>query len=178
MQTQAGARGVAQLYPRIRGGRLAWEKIPADGAYRRRVPPRRPKIISDPRKLAWSQFVDRALRQAEDERGWSIPRVAAEVGVGDSTIYRWLDGEWTSSPNGDHVAAFCWGLDIPVSAATSVLWPDKGAPSAVPAAPEDPDVDRFLRKFRDPHTPPAERAQMRELLRYMGSRRPIDDATA
>lgn len=151
------------------------------GTYRRHVAQshRRRKTITDPRKLAWSLFVDRALRWAEDERGWGVATVGAEVGVGASTIYRWLDGDWTTSPNGDQVAAFCRGLEIPMSAAVAILWPDDlSVPPPMTVPTNDPDVTAFLRKLYDPHTPASERAQMREMLRYMGSRRPIGDASA
>lgn len=123
------------------------------------------------------RFVNRALRNAEVARGWSVPRVAEESGVGQNTIYRWSKGEWREYPKGELVEAFCDALDIPASAAFSVLWPGKvGKPTATPPAPLEPDLEQLARKLRDPNVLDAEKYHIRETVRSLAARpnRPPD----
>lgn len=138
-----------------------------NGAYRDDVPPAAP----DARRAAFAAFVRRALDHAKTTRGWSVPRIADESRVGDSTIYRWRDGDWQRSPLADQVAAFCDALDIPRSAAWAILWPDRGArPKATEPAPMDPDVEVLLRRLVDPNVPTEEKFLIRETLRGLAAR--------
>lgn len=126
---------------------------------------------SDARRVNFAEFVKRALAHAKASRGWSIPRIAEESGVGDSTLYRWRDGDWQRSPLADQVAAFCDALDIPVSAAFSILWPGKtGRPADSVPLPTEPALDVLARRLVDPNVPEDEKYLIRELVRGLAAR--------
>lgn len=128
---------------------------------------------ADARRAAFSRFVQRALEYAKTERGWSVPRIAKESGVGDSTIYRWRDGQWQSSPKPEQVVAFCDSLDIPPSAAFLILWPGQRERPAEPEPmPLEPDLQTILRRLRDPDVPEREKFLIRETLRSLAARSP------
>lgn len=92
-------------------------------------------------------------------------------GVGDSTIYRWRDGDWQRSPLADQVLAFCDALDIPFAAASSILWPSKGErPQATAPAPMDPDIQELARRLVDPNVPDQEKFLIRETIRSLAAR--------
>jgi transcriptional regulator with XRE-family HTH domain len=128
---------------------------------------------ADARRVAFSRFIARALEHAKTERGWSVPAVAKASGVGDSTIYRWRDGQWSRSPLPEQVVAFCDALGIPPSAAFAILWPGQSERPAEPAPmPLDPDVQTILRRLRDPDVPEREKFLIRETLRSLAARHP------
>lgn len=152
--------------PHLRGSPRAQDSVPVGGAYLDQVP-----ASQDARRDAFAQFVIRALAHAKETRGWSVPKIAQLSGLGDSTIYRWRDADWKSSPNGDQVAAFCNTLDIPVTAAFSILWPGKGdKPSAPRPLPMDPDFELLLRRLVDPNVPETEKFHIRETIRALAAR--------
>jgi transcriptional regulator with XRE-family HTH domain len=129
------------------------------------------------RRDAFSRFVQRALTQAKQSRGWSIPKVAEVSGVGQNTIYRWVKADWREFPKGELVEQFCDALDIPVAAAFGILWPGKTArPSATEPQPAEPEFDALMRKLRDPNVPDTEKYLIRETIRSLASRpnRPTD----
>lgn len=72
---------------------------------------------------AFARFVRGAVDAASDERGWSITEVAARSGVGRSTVFRWLSGDWQHHPELPKVRAFCAALDLPLGAALRALTP-------------------------------------------------------
>lgn len=99
--------------------------------------------------------------------------VAKASGVGDSTIYRWRDGEWTRNPLAEQVVAFCDALGIPPSAAFSILWPGRSERPAEPEPmPLEPDLQTILRRLRDPDVPEREKFLIRETLRSLAARSP------
>ncbi|MCG5467541.1 helix-turn-helix domain-containing protein [Micromonospora sp. LAH09] len=124
---------------------------------------------------AFARFVRDAVDAASDERGWSITEVAARSGVGRSTVFRWLSGDWQHHPELPKVRAFCATLDLPLGAALRALTPlayDSSAP-AVPAA--DPAAEVLLMAVRDrlvdPRTTAAEREHILTVLRRLGRHR-------
>lgn len=104
-------------------------------------------------------------------RGWSVKRILEETGVGKSTLYRWVRGDWTEDPEAGKVRDFCDGLGIPPTAAFMILWPSKNdrAPAVEPA-PMDPDVEKVLRRLADPAVPDQEKYLIRETIRGLANR--------
>jgi len=133
------------------------------GDYGHTVPP--PVEV---RKKAFAAFIRRALVNAETDRGWSIPRVAKEAGIGNPTIYRWRDGDWAKAPSPDAVLAFCDALDIDPRHAFAILWPGKNEAAPLPEpAPMDPDMERLMRRLRDPKVTEAEKITIRATIRHL-----------
>lgn len=125
----------------------------------------------DVRRRLWASFVQRAVEHASISRGWSIPQIAAEANVGGATIYRWLNGEWKTAPQAEIVERFCDALDIPTSAAFSILWPGKAGATAMPEPlPGDPAAEAIQRKLADPNVTETEKTFLRENLRMLASR--------
>jgi transcriptional regulator with XRE-family HTH domain len=141
----------------------ARKAIPEDGDYGPDVPP-----PLDVRRKAFAAFVRRALRNAKEDRGWGISRVAEEAGIGGATIYRWRDGDWNKAPSPDAVVAFCDALDIDPKHAFAILWPGKGddAPPPEPA-PLDRDIELLARRLRDPNVTEAEKVSIRATIRFL-----------
>ena len=118
-------------------------------------------------QTAFALFVRRAVDRAKTQRGWSVTRLAAETGVGRSTLFRWLAGDGQEYPALANVHGFCAALDIPVTAAFTAL--------GVPDEEEDPDpesaaredADRILDRLTDPAVPEAEKTVIRDMLRYL-----------
>lgn len=132
------------------------------------------------RRDAFTRFVNRALAQAKDERGWSIPKVAEVSGVGQQTLYRWQKGDWGRDfPKGELVEQFCDALDIPTAAAFAILWPGKtGRPAEPEPLPYEPEFDRLMRKLRDPNVPDQEKYLIRETVRGLAHRPASGDRRA
>jgi len=152
--------------PRVRGSPLLRDLVPVDGTYLDDV-----SAVPDARRAAYANFVRRALTHAKATRRWSIPKIAEVSGVGQSTIYRWRDGDWTRSPGGDQVAAFCAALDIPASSAFSILWPNKDErPVDSTPLPTDPDLELLARRLADPAVPEQEKFLIREVISGLAAR--------
>lgn len=142
------------------------ERSTTNGTYRLVVP-----ASPEARRDAFSRFVNRALAQAKQSRGWSIPKVAEISGVGVNTIYRWVRADWREFPKGELVEQFCDALDIPAAAAFSILWPGKSNRPAPPEPlPTEPEFDELMRKLRDPNVPETEKYLIRETIRGLASR--------
>ncbi|MDZ5493468.1 helix-turn-helix domain-containing protein [Micromonospora sp. GCM10011541] len=70
---------------------------------------------------AFAQLVRHAVDTARRERGWRIIETAAHSGVGRSTIFRWLNGDWNGYPQLKEVGRFCRNLKRPVTEAMRAL---------------------------------------------------------
>ncbi|WP_430502986.1 helix-turn-helix domain-containing protein [Micromonospora trifolii] len=117
---------------------------------------------------AFAQFVRHAVDAAHEEQGWSIRQVAARSGVGRSTVFRWLSGDWEHHPELPKVRAFCAALDLPLGAALRALTPLAHTTSPPDAPVTDPATEALLVAVRDrlvdPRTTAAEREHIRAAL--------------
>lgn len=141
-----------------------------------------PPAAPDVRRDAWARFVRRATDQAKIGRGWTIPQIAKETkaraeqtpgatAVSQATIYRWLNGDWETSPSADAVEAFCDVLDVPVAAALAILWPGKTGRASVPEPPPlDENFELLLRRLNDPSVPEREKWHIRETINTLAAR--------
>jgi transcriptional regulator with XRE-family HTH domain len=136
-------------------------------------PANRPYVLvvstsRDVRRAKFAAFVRAALEGARIQRGWTVARVLQVTGVGKTTLYRWLNGEWVEDPEAAKVRDLCDGLDIPVEQAFRILWPSKTDRTTQPEpAPMDRDVAELLRYLADPATPAETREFIRSLLRNL-----------
>ena len=97
--------------------------------------------------------------------------------MGRSTLFRWLSGDCQEFPELGKVRGFCRALEIPVTAAFTALGVREGAPDVGPdvagAGPADveaqarADMQRILRRLIDPAVPRAQKAVIRDMLRYL-----------
>lgn len=134
---------------------------------------------------AFARFVRRAVDEAKQRYGWTVTRLAAETGVGRSTLFRWLSGDGQEFPELAKVRSFCEALHIPVGAAftalgvgaeaTSVIGADVA--SAVDAATRA-DIEQILARLGNPRVPATEKKVIRDMLRYLASNDFPHSATA
>lgn len=123
------------------------------------------------RRENFARFVKRAMEHVRVTRGWTVAQVLKETGIGRTTLYRWINGEWTEAPSASQVEAFCDGLGFPVADAFGILWPGKhGRAKATPPPPIDPDLELLMRKLADPSVPEMEKYFIRETLRQLAAR--------
>lgn len=130
------------------------------------------------RRLAsFTAFVNRAIRMAKEDRGWSVPDIARNANqagdkLSNQTIYRWAKGQWDQGvPKPEAVLAFCDALDIPPQAAFTLLWPGKNDATPPPEpAPLDPDIEQLARRLRDPNVSEAEKVTIRATVRHLAGR--------
>jgi transcriptional regulator with XRE-family HTH domain len=139
-------------------------------------------------QVAFASFVRRAVDMAKTQRGWTVTRLAAETGVGRSTLFRWLSGDCQEFPELANVRGFCQALDIPVTAAFTALGVRE---SDVPSGRRDraaspdgedawlhgvgtraeaaarADMRRILSRLTDPAVPRAQKTVIRDMLRYL-----------
>lgn len=126
---------------------------------------------------AFGRFVRRAVDEAKTRRGWTVSRLAAETGVGRSTLFRWLAGDNQHFPELASVQSFCTALGIPVSAAFTAL----GVRAAATRTEDDDlraDIERIVRRLGDPSVGEAEKVVIRDMLRYLARRTDEDRPTA
>lgn len=125
--------------------------------------------------MAFARFVRQAIDEAREERGWTVSDLATHTGVGRSTVFRWLAGDWHDYPELAKVRGFCAALELPVAAAFRALGlPDAGAGPLRRGddSPVEADVRVILQRLADPTVPAEEKHHIRDLLRYL-ARRPI-----
>jgi transcriptional regulator with XRE-family HTH domain len=120
-------------------------------------------------QVAFARFVRRAVDDVKTRRGWTVSRLAAETGVGRSTLFRWLSGDCQDFPELEKVRSFCAALDIPVSAAFTALGvrhadPDPDTESAARA-----DVQRIMHRLADPSVSTEEKTVIRDMLSYLAN---------
>lgn len=115
-------------------------------------------------RVRFARFVGRALRDARS-RGLTDLEIKRATGIQPSTFHRWQSGEG-GLPKIDKVAAFCRGLEIPVSAAYAALGIDAQR-EATPPAPLDPDLQRLARILADPAVSEQEKQAIRHTIRML-----------
>ena len=135
-------------------------------------------------QVGFARFVRRAVDTAKTQRGWTVTRLAAETGVGRSTLFRWLSGDCQEFPELANVRGFCRALDIPVTAAFTALGVREGDVPAGGTDEADPgdddawlvtgaeagvraDMRRILLRLTDPGVPRAQKTVIRDMLRYL-----------
>lgn len=144
---------------------LTWDDVPDPENYLLNMP-----AADDARRAAFGRFVRRALEVAR-ARGLTVPEIERATGVSKSTFYRWRDGTWTRDPEGSQVLDFCKGLEIPVKPVHDLLgWNEDTPRETTPPDPLDPDMERLVRKLRDPNVPDEEKRFIRESLRMLAAR--------
>ncbi|MFV2099759.1 helix-turn-helix domain-containing protein [Micromonospora sp. LOL_024] len=124
-------------------------------------------------QMAFARFVRRAIDDAREERGWTVTDLAAHTGVGRSTVFRWLAGDWQDYPELAKVRGFCAAVDLPVAAAFRALGlPDGGSSSwrRGDDGPVEADMRVILQRLADPSVPAEEKHHIRDLLRYLARR--------
>ncbi len=119
-------------------------------------------------QVAFSRFVRRAVDDAKERYGWTVTRLAAETGVGRSTLFRWLSGEGQDFPELAKVRSFCEALNIPVGAAFAALGVGANGMSKEDAETRS-HIDQILARLADPAVPTAEKRLIREMLRSLAS---------
>lgn len=124
-------------------------------------------------QAAFARFVRRAIDHARAERGWTVTDLAAQTGIGRSTVFRWLAGDWHDYPELAKVRGFCVALDLPVAAAFRALGlPEAGSPLPRHGndGPVEADVRAILERLADPALSVEEKHHIRDLLRYLAQR--------
>ncbi|GGM12431.1 MULTISPECIES: helix-turn-helix domain-containing protein [Micromonospora] len=123
---------------------------------------------------AFARFVRRAIDDARETRGWTVTDLATHTGVGRSTVFRWLAGDWQDYPELAKVRSFCTALDLPVTAAFRALGlPEAGRVGGQrrgEEAPVEADVRVILDRLADPTIAAEEKHHIRDLLRYLAHR--------
>jgi transcriptional regulator with XRE-family HTH domain len=118
-------------------------------------------------QVAFGRFVRRAVDEAKNRRGWSVSRLAAETGVGRSTLFRWLSGDCQQYPELETLRGFCAALEIPVGAAFVALGLRGGPPADETEAATRADIDRIMLRLADPAVSQAEKVLIRDMLSYL-----------
>ncbi|MGI5211890.1 helix-turn-helix domain-containing protein [Plantactinospora sp. CA-290183] len=129
----------------------------------------------DSPQAAFARFVRRAIDDAKQERGWTVSDLAAHTGVGRSTVFRWLAGDWQDYPELAKVRGFCAALNLPVGAAFRALGLPDGEQTGLARreraeAPVDGDLRVIMSRLADPGFPAEEKKLIRDLLRYLAHR--------
>ncbi|MFC6019756.1 helix-turn-helix domain-containing protein [Plantactinospora solaniradicis] len=129
----------------------------------------------DSPQAAFARFVRRAIDDAKSEHGWTVSDVAAQTGVGRSTVFRWLAGDWQDYPELAKVRGFCSALDVPVGAAFRALGLPDGEPTSLARKdrvepPVDADLRVIMTRLTDPAVAPEEKKLIRDMLRYLAHR--------
>ena len=126
---------------------------------------------SDSPQAAFASFVKETLDEARHQRGWSVAEVAAETGVGRSTLFRWLAGDWLEYPELGNVLRFCAALDASVSRAFAALKVPADEPRPTRAhARAERDLRIIREHLHDPRVSAAEKQRITEALRRLALR--------
>jgi transcriptional regulator with XRE-family HTH domain len=123
------------------------------------------------RRDKFAAFVVRAVTNAQLRHGWSRTQVMEATGLGKTTFYRWMKGDWTEDLEAAKVRDFCDGLDVSVEQAFRILWPSKHhGPIPTEPDPLHPDLAQIARRITDPNTPDADRHFLLESVRLLAAR--------
>lgn len=143
-------------------GRAYLSKI---GSYRFLVAVGQPS--PDVRRLNFGRFVRRAVDGAK-ERGLTIADVKLKTGIGTTTVYRWINGDWSRDPRPSEVRAFCEGLDVNLRAAYDALgWAYEKRTTPEPDL--DPDLKIVQRRLLDPTVSEEEKRIIRATLQHLAN---------
>lgn len=127
----------------------------------------------DARKEAFSRWTKRVVAHAKLTRNWSVTKIAEVAGIGDQTIYRWMNKEWSGrGPQPDQIVAFCDALDVTPDEPFKILWPGKkgAAPAAEPLAITDPDLLLLAQRLADPNVDDIEKWYIQQQLQQLVAR--------
>jgi transcriptional regulator with XRE-family HTH domain len=127
----------------------------------------------DTPQAAFARFVRQIIDDARLERGWTVSELAGHTGVGRSTVFRWLAGEWQDYPELAKVRGFCAAMDVPVAAAFRALGLRDGVPAGGRPGDDgdaEADIRAIMTRLADPATPTEEKRTIRDLLRYLARR--------
>lgn len=126
-----------------------------------------------PHQAAFARFVRQAIDDCRRRRGWTVSQTAARAGVGRSTIFRWLNGEWTDYPQLERVRRFCRTVNAPVAEAMRALaMPSTDAtPATAPATSVEADIQVILTRLSAPGVAAEEKHHIRMTLHYLAHRR-------
>jgi transcriptional regulator with XRE-family HTH domain len=168
LRTSIGCHGPDDM----KEGGTGTREVPSAVTGREKTPVPHPRA-GGPQE-AFAQFVRHAVDTARRERGWPISETAAHTGVGRSTVFRWLNGDWNGYPQLERVRRFCRNLDLPVTEAMRALgMPAIPVTPSGPRAPEasvDADVRLILTRLSGPAVAAEDKQHVRLLLHYLASR--------
>lgn len=130
-------------------------------------------------QAAFARFVRYAIDSVRDEHGWTVSDLAGHTGIGRSTIFRWLAGDWQDYPELAKVRGFCAALGLPVTTAFRALGLPEAGPVGLRQVPDDASVEADVRvildRLADPAAPVEEKQLIRDLLRSL-AHRPVHPA--
>lgn len=118
-------------------------------------------------QVTFARFVRRAVDDAKVRRGWTVTKLAAETGVGRSTLFRWLAGDCHDFPELSNVRGFCEALDIPVAAAFAALGVRDEELDVRAEGAAQADMKRILNRLINPRVTAEEKTIIRSTLRYL-----------
>ncbi|QDY06117.1 helix-turn-helix transcriptional regulator [Micromonospora sp. HM134] len=124
------------------------------------------------RKARFGQWVKRVVDHAKATRGLSVPKIADLAGIGNQTIYRWINAAGEKLPDPENVRAFCDAVGVPTTEPFQILWPGR-TDTPTPAQPLsvlDDDFQLLQRRLNDPNTSEFEREFIRETIRQLADR--------
>jgi predicted DNA-binding transcriptional regulator AlpA len=124
------------------------------------------------RKARFAEWVRRVVDHAKTNRGLGVPQIADMAGIGNQTIYRWINAEGKKLPDPESVVAFCDAIGVGTTEPFQILWPGKteSPPQPQPLPPMDADLQTLMRKLADPTTDEFEKEFIRETLKHLADR--------
>lgn len=133
------------------------------------MPAAKPTPELELRRVRFGHFVERTVAAAKG-RGMTTADMEKATGLGNSTWYGWIKGEWARDPVPDKVHAFCNGLGASIEEAYRMLgWniAQLGQRASAEPLAEDADVRALMRKLTDPKTPAATKLLIRRTIRAL-----------
>lgn len=131
--------------------------------------PTEPQPSRDLRRARFGAFVARAIRAAQ-QRGMTVADIEGATGIGNTTFYRWKNGDWNRDPRVSEVRAFCSGLGLSIGEAYRALgWAETSQARDTEPILDDPDVRAVMRALNDPHVHPAVKLMIRRQLRALAA---------